>query len=69
MTISLRDKIKQLPIEQQKEIAERATVLIEEETKRQYIRELFRITQESKKQTETQLKSDRVAEFFQQSWE
>jgi adenylate kinase len=51
MTISLRDKIKQLPIEQQKEIAERATVLIEEETKRQYIRELFRITQESKKQT------------------
>jgi adenylate kinase len=37
MTISLRDKIKQLPIEQQKEIAERATVLIEEETKRQYI--------------------------------
>jgi hypothetical protein len=69
MTISLRDKIKQLPIEQQKEIAERATVLIEEETKRQYIRELFRITQESKKQTETQLKSDRVAEFFQQLWE
>jgi adenylate kinase len=64
MTISLRDKIKQLPIEQQKEIAERATVLIEEETKRQYIRELFRITQESKKQTETQLKSDRLVGLY-----
>lgn len=46
MGISFREKIKQLPIEQQQEIEERSKQLIAEETKRQQLRQLLKITQE-----------------------
>lgn len=46
MGISLREKIKQLPLSQQKEIEERSQQLIAEERTRQQLRQLFKITQE-----------------------
>lgn len=46
MGISLREKIKQLPIEQQKEISMRSEQLIAEEKTRSSLRQLFKITQE-----------------------
>ncbi len=46
MGISLREKIKQLPLSQQKEIEERSQQLIAEEKTRQQLRQLFKITQE-----------------------
>lgn len=46
MGISLREKIKQLPPEQQKEISLRSQELIAEERTRQQLRQLFKITQE-----------------------
>jgi NADH:ubiquinone oxidoreductase subunit E len=46
MGISLREKIKQLPEEQQQQIAERSAELIAEEKKRQQLRQLLKIAQE-----------------------
>jgi|GEM_PF-7002032 hypothetical protein len=46
MGISLREKIKQLPLSQQKEIEERSKELIAEEKTRQQLRQLFKITSE-----------------------
>jgi hypothetical protein len=46
MGISLREKIKQLPPEQQKEISLRSQELIAEERTRQQLRQLFKITQD-----------------------
>jgi hypothetical protein len=46
MGISLREKIKQLPLSQQKEIEERSRELIAEEKTRQQLRQLFKITSE-----------------------
>ncbi len=46
MGISLREKIKQLPEEQQQQIKERSAELIAEENKRQQLRQLLKIAQE-----------------------
>ncbi|MBW4603087.1 MAG: hypothetical protein KME29_26895 [Calothrix sp. FI2-JRJ7] len=46
MGISLREKIQQLPLSQQKEISMRSEQLIAEEKTRHQLRQLFKITQE-----------------------
>jgi hypothetical protein len=46
MGISLREKIKQLPLHQQKKIEERSEQLIAEEKTRQQLRQLLKIIQE-----------------------
>ncbi len=46
MGISLREKIKQLPLSQQQKIKERSQELIAEEKTRQQVRQLLKITQE-----------------------
>jgi hypothetical protein len=46
MGISLREKIKQLPLHQQKKIEERSKQLIAEEKTRQQLRQLLKIIQE-----------------------